>query len=326
MQKSGKIMLESVSKIGMKEVPIGRGSSQTNSSVCRPKEEVTPERKILKRESDTDIKKNETSSTQNSLVLLLYMLPNAHGYRCVSKKAAEKPPSKYIVPQKQSRVLSLALLLATLEASQSKETPLQLAMIGAAPFQYLARQKDVEIFAISMQNINYQLDKDKKSPTDPVTRVPECYHNFLDVFSKEASNTVSVYSKHNHVVKLLSEKDHGQAVMRPMSNEKLVFVKKFLEDNLKKNFIEASSALYSLPIMLAVKLGGGIRFCIDYQKLNELTKKDAYPILLIAETLAQLSHARVFTKIDIQQVFYKLRIAIELEDLTTMITQFGAYK
>ena len=55
-------------------------------------------------------------------------------------------------------------------------------------------------------------------------------------------------------------------------------------------------------------------------------KKDAYPILLIAETLAQLSHARVFTKINIRQAFHKLCMAAESKDLTTMITQFGAYK
>ena len=177
-----------------------------------------------------------------------------------------------------------------------------------------------------MLDINYQLDKDKRLSTNPATRVPECYHNFLDVFSKEAFNTVSAHSKHNHVIRLLSEKNHSQAAMRPISNEKLVFVKKFLEDNLKKGFIEASSALCSLPIMLAVKLGGGIHFCVNYQKLNELTKKDTYPIPLIAKTLAQSSYARVFTKIDIQQTFHELCMATESENLTTIITCFDTYK
>lgn len=78
--------------------------------------------------------------------------------------------------------------------------------------------------------------------------------------------------------------------------------------------------------MLAVKPRGDICFCIDYWKLNKLTKKDAYLIPLIAETLAQLSHAKVFTKIDIWQTFHKLCMAVELEDLTTMITWFSAYK
>ena len=78
--------------------------------------------------------------------------------------------------------------------------------------------------------------------------------------------------------------------------------------------------------MLAVKLGKGIRFCVDYRRLNELTKKDAYPILLIEETLAQLKNAKIFTKIDIRQAFHKLRMAADSEDLTTFASRFGAFK
>ena len=74
----------------------------------------------------------------------------------------------------------------------------------------------------------------------------------------------------------------------------------------KKKFIEASKAPCSSLILLAKKLREDIRFCVDYKKLNAFTKKDAYLISLIIETLAQLKKAKVFTKIDIQQAFYKL--------------------
>jgi hypothetical protein len=43
---------------------------------------------------------------------------------------------------------------------------------------------------------------------------------------------------------------------------------------------------------------------MDYRKLNELTRKDRYPIPLIAETLARLSRAKIFTKLDICQAFH----------------------
>lgn len=115
-----------------------------------------------------------------------------------------------------------------------------------------------------MRNINYQLDKDKRPSTNPATKVLECYHSFLDVFSKKASNIMSAHSKHNYMIRLLSEKDYSQAVLRSISNERLIFVTKFFENNLKKSFIEASSALCFLPIMLAVKPGSGIRFYINY--------------------------------------------------------------
>ena len=47
---------------------------------------------------------------------------------------------------------------------------------------------------------------------------------------------------------------------------------------------------------------------------------------MIAETIAQLKKPVIFTKIDIQQAFHKLRMAVESEDATTFASRFGAYK
>ena len=144
-----------------------------------------------------------------------------------------------------------------------------------------------ELNAISIKDIEYQLNKTAKAPTDPKTLVPEEYHEFLDVFSKKALDMLSPHLKYDHQIRLLEGyRDHGNSSLSKMSESKLQFVKKFLEKHLKKGFIKVSSAPYSSRIMLVAKLGGGIRFCVDYRHLNELTKKDAYPIPLIEETLA----------------------------------------
>ena len=78
--------------------------------------------------------------------------------------------------------------------------------------------------------------------------------------------------------------------------------------------------------MLVAKPGEDIRFCVNYRRLNELTKKKIYPILLIKEILAQLKNIKVFTKIDIRQIFYKLRMTADLKDLTMFALQYGAFK
>ena len=87
-----------------------------------------------------------------------------------------------------------------------------------------------------------------------------------------------------------------------------------------------SLASYSSPILFVKKSGGGIRFCVDYRRLNAITKKDRYPIPLIEETLAQLEGAKYFTKIDIRQVFYRIRMSEDSEELTTFLTRFGVFK
>lgn len=49
-----------------------------------------------------------------------------------------------------------------------------------------------------MKDIEYQLEKTIKILTDPKTVVPEEYHEYLDVFSKETSDTLSKHLKYDH--------------------------------------------------------------------------------------------------------------------------------
>lgn len=64
-----------------------------------------------------------------------------------------------------------------------------------------------------------------------------------------------------------------------------------LLDLLEKGFIRASNSLAALPILFVQKLGGRLRFCVDYRALNALTKKDRYPLPLIEKTLNMIRQA-----------------------------------
>ena len=57
-------------------------------------------------------------------------------------------------------------------------------------------------------------------------------------------------------------------------------------DNLEKGFIEPSQALFASPILFIKKLNRGLYFYIDYYKLNNITRKDYYPLPLLNKTLA----------------------------------------
>ena len=76
-------------------------------------------------------------------------------------------------------ILKASSRSAALSRAKKPTKPLELAMVGAAPFQYLTKQNGVEIFSILMQDLDYQLNKAEKPVTDPATVVSECYHEFL---------------------------------------------------------------------------------------------------------------------------------------------------
>ena len=61
-------------------------------------------------------------------------------------------------------------------------------------------------------------------------------------------------------------------------------------------------------MLFVPKKDGGLRLYVDYQGLNNLTKKNRYPLPLISETLDRLIRAKVFTKIDLKDAYYRLRI------------------
>lgn len=109
------------------------------------------------------------------------------------------------------------------------------------------------------------MNKANKLPINPKIMVLEEYYDFLDIFSKKTLNTVTKHSKYNHRIRLLERyKNFGHSPLCRMLQKQLEFVKKFLENNLKKKFIKASSLFYLLPILLAKKPKGDIKFCVDY--------------------------------------------------------------
>ena len=57
---------------------------------------------------------------------------------------------------------------------------------------------------------------------------------------------------------------------------------------LRNDTIQPSSSPWASPIVLVQKKDGSFRFCVDYRKLNAVTRKDAYPLPRIDDTLDTL--------------------------------------
>ena len=74
---------------------------------------------------------------------------------------------------------------------------------------------------------------------------------------------------------------------------KLPVVKKEIEDMLERKIIRPSNSPYSAPIVLVTKKDGSNRMCVDFRKLNEVTKEDAFPLPRIDQILDHLHGATV---------------------------------
>jgi len=226
-----------------------------------------------------------------------------------------------------------------------KLSSIDICGISGEAFQLNLKREENQFFTTSFYEIDRLIEErtDEEVPTnaddnprDGETELqwlkrllPQIYSDDAETFSKEASNELPPHRKIDHKITLENPNgatELGYSPLYHQSTKELREVKRYLTDNLSKGFIEASQAPFASPILFVKKKDGSLRFCIDFRKLNKLTRKDRYPIPLIDETLARLAEAKIYTKLDIRQAFHRIRMDPESEELTTFRTRFGAYK
>ena len=112
-----------------------------------------------------------------------------------------------------------------------------------------------------------------------------------------------------------------------MLKKGFLLIKSYLKKHLKKDFIIVSSISFASFILFVKKSSEELCFCVDYQKLNELMKKNNYLIFFIIDLMTRFFKAKFLTKIDICHAFNRIRMTIEKdENLIIFHTRFEVYK
>ncbi|ERF70476.1 hypothetical protein EPUS_09218 [Endocarpon pusillum Z07020] len=215
-------------------------------------------------------------------------------------------------------------------------------LVGAAAFRVSSKQDGAILGTVTLDGIDHELQKrgrpapcqdalgDLRPRSDDLesilSHLPLYLCDQAAAFSRVAADTLPPHRPFDHKLRFDKEPEMKASHLYKMSTRELEAMREYLIKNLRKGFIRLSSSSFSLLVLFVKKKNGDLRFCIDYRSLNELTKKDRYPLSLISETLSQLAYAMIFTKLDIRHAFNRIRIDPDLILWALFRTTYGAFE
>ncbi len=95
---------------------------------------------------------------------------------------------------------------------------------------------------------------------------------------------------------------------------------------LDRGVIEPCQTSWASPVVLVTKKDGTTRFCVDYRKLNDITKKDAYPLPWIDDTLDALHGSTYFSTLDLYSGYWQVEMDQQDIDKTAFVTRQGLFR
>ena len=116
--------------------------------------------------------------------------------------------------------------------------------------------------------------------------IPKEYEDFNDrVFNKAVFEKLPERSKWDHAIELMPNAILKDCKVYPLNVKEQEELDKFLEEHLKSGRIRPSKSLCAAPFFFIKKKDGTLRPVQDYQRLNEVTIKNKYPLPLIQELI-----------------------------------------
>ena len=98
-----------------------------------------------------------------------------------------------------------------------------------------------------------------------------------------------------------------------------------LNDMLSTGVIEPSKSSWASPVCLVKKKDGTFRFCIDYRRVNAVSKKDAHPIPDIQDALDHLRGAKYFATFDLLSGYWQLGLSERAKERSAFCTRRGLF-
>lgn len=160
-----------------------------------------------------------------------------------------------------------------------------------------------------------------------VEKLPSWLADLAAVFDETRCNRLPSYDNSLAMdLELLPDAVAPKGSIYRLSTAEEAALLKEIQDGLKSGKISPSLAPGGCPVLFARKPNGSLRMCVDYRKLNQVTKSQPAILPLVPEILDAAAGSNRYTKIDLKGAFNLLRMRKGTEKLTSFITKHGLYQ
>jgi len=170
-----------------------------------------------------------------------------------------------------------------------------------------------------LANINKELEPTQKSNLEDLLK------KYGRIFTMDIEKCAGLCKAGEHRIDVGDAKPISLAPYRVSPKQEKIQVEE-INKLLKKDLIEPSDSEWGAPVVMVTKPDGSIRFCVDYRKLNEVTKKDPFPIPRIRDILDALQGAQYFSTCDAVSGYYQMKMESESKEKTAFVTRHGKWQ
>ena len=119
------------------------------------------------------------------------------------------------------------------------------------------------------------LQKPSTEPPD-LSSVPQVYHDLSAVFSKESALSLPPHGPYDCAIDLLPGAPLPKSRLYDLSRPEKESMQSYISESLASGIIRPSSSPVAAGFFFVGKMDGGLRPCIDYRQLNDITVKNRY--------------------------------------------------
>ncbi|GFW69376.1 hypothetical protein TNCV_487251 [Trichonephila clavipes] len=95
---------------------------------------------------------------------------------------------------------------------------------------------------------------------------------------------------------------------------------------LELKIIEPGESDFTSPLILVEAQGKEARPCIDYRRLNKVTRTQFFPLPNIEELLEKVSAAKYISILDLTRGYWQIPLSPRAQSYASFVTTFGTFK